>query len=186
MLRRQIPTTSCSSPEVHSDRTRFGASSAWYRERFGRIVPAPSGEIASPGGSNLADGSWRPPLVKHDLMARLATPRSPVRPRLPVGEHRNGSFHPDPSIAVAMLESRVLLTQDPEACRLVHLTRPSSRAGAKQQNRTSVQFRSRRRGLAWRLWRRPLSQRRAIEFASAVDPEVGAASDVSAVDLVPA
>ena len=40
---------------------------------------------------------------------------------MPVREDRDRAVHPDPALAVAMLEARRLLTQNPELSAVLHL-----------------------------------------------------------------
>ena len=62
----------------------------------------------------------RPPKMEDGETACAPAPSSAVGLRLAIGEHRNGPLHAYPSVAVTMLETRILLAQHAEFCRLNH------------------------------------------------------------------
>ena len=61
------------------------------------------------------------PFVEHNQPAGRALPGSAVGARVAVGHHRDRSIHTGPTIAVTMLETRVLLTKDAEIGVVDHL-----------------------------------------------------------------
>jgi hypothetical protein len=56
-----------------------------------------------------------------DALAALpADPRASIRFGLSIHQHRDGPIHPDPAVAVTMLQSWVALAQHPELSRVDH------------------------------------------------------------------
>lgn len=58
--------------------------------------------------------------MENRLAAIAADPGAPVRLRLPVGEDGDRPVHPNPALAMAMLEARRLLAQNPELRAVLH------------------------------------------------------------------